>query len=189
MAAKQSAFITGANARIKIGGKTMAYCTDVSYNIAVQTIPIEVMGTYEVKDNTPVSYTVDGAFSIIRYTAAAQALDKTNPAIPNGAATGNSPGAINIEEGTLNSHLNPGQMLASGTFDLEINELLAPLTGVGAGTVTGVFKIANCRLTRRGMTLNKRGVYVDQYAFVGILGGDNETVGSNVTPSGFADLS
>jgi len=187
MSGKQSAFITGANARIKIDGITLAYCTDVSYNIAVQTIPIETMGTYEVRDNTPVSYTVDGAFSIIRYTAKAANLDPTNPAITNPATTGNAPGAINIAEGTLNSHLNPAALLASGTFDLTINEQLAGATGTGS-TDENVFVIKDCRLTRRGMTLNKRGVYVDQYAFVGVLAGDNETGTSSTALSSFTDL-
>jgi hypothetical protein len=188
MAGKQSAFITGANARVKVGGKTLAYCTDVSYNIAVQTIPIETMGTYEVRDNTPVAYTVDGAFSIIRYTKEAANLDNTNPAIPNPNTDGNRPAAVNTEEGTMNHHLNPALILSSGTFDVEIQEALPDAGGTSAASTKNVFKISDCRLTRRGMTLNKRGVYVDQYAFVGILAGDNED-GHDVASSAFTDLS
>ena len=187
MAGKQSAFITGANARIKIDGLTLAYCTDVSYNIAVQTIPIETMGTYEVRDNTPVSYTVDGAFSIIRYTAKAATTDTANPAITKPSTTGNAPGAIGLKEGTLNSHLNPASLLQSGTFDLTINEQLPNVAGT-ASTDENVFIIKDCRLTRRGMTLNKRGVYVDQYAFVGVLAGDNEGTVAAVDLSSFKDL-
>jgi hypothetical protein len=68
MAGIHAGFVTGARAKIKIGGQTMGYAADVAYNITVATIPIETMGKYEVHSNEPVSYTVDGSFSIVRYT-------------------------------------------------------------------------------------------------------------------------
>ena len=192
MAGKQSAFITGANARIKAAGKTLAYCTDVSYNLTVQTIPIETMGTYEVRDNVPVAFTVDGTFSIIRYTKNAASIKTPGDAsINQSAINGNHPSAIGAPDENLGKHLNPKQLLQSGTFDLEIGERLALAAGTGEGDVKGVFKVQNCRLTRRGMTLNKRGVYVDQYAYVGVLAGDTEDSGAAtedvVGPSGVGE--
>jgi hypothetical protein len=46
MAAKAPSFVTGANAKIKAGGKTFAYASDVSYQVIVDTVPIETMGRY-----------------------------------------------------------------------------------------------------------------------------------------------
>lgn len=176
MAGKQSAFVTGANARLKLGDITLAYATDVSYSVTVQTIPIETLGTYEVRDNTPVAYNIDGSFSIIRYTKAAAAIDASGGnerAISGAAISGNQPNRIPIAEGSLGDHLNPNRILQSGTFDLIITEQVPNDDGSGSVN-SSVYKIENCRLTRRGMSLNKRGVYVDQYAFVAILGGDFE---------------
>ena len=178
-------FITGANAKIKMFDETLAYCTDVGYNIDVQTIPIESMGKYEVHSNEPVSYSVSGTLSVIRYTnrAAGSNIDGANQ-------SGNRPEEMGDASGSnAQAHLDPRKILSSETFDLEIFEK----TGEGAADSQSVFKISDCRLTRRGATLNKRGVLVDQYAFVGILAGDTDSgeydvSGSRMGGDGSIDL-
>lgn len=185
MAQMKPGFITGANAKIKMFGKTLAYCSDVSYNVVVQTIPIESIGKYEVHSNEPVAYSVDGSFSVIRYTKNAT-LPAAGGTIKDAAdGKGNSP--RNIEgagsEGNAGQHLDPSEMLASQTFDLEIHEKRA-------NGDTSLYKVADCRITRRGMSLNKRGVVVDNYAFVGILATDSDIAsGDQVGNSGTEDLS
>jgi len=167
MAKLGNAFITGANAKIVIDNVTMAYCSDVSYNINVQTIPVETMGKYEVHANEPVAYSVNGGFSIVRYTNNAAAIvDAANVETTpqNMSAAGNG-----AKSTTLGEHLDPRKILASGTFDVEIHEK----RDADGGTYA-VFLVQDCRLTSRGMTLNKRGVMVDNYAFVGILAGDKD---------------
>lgn len=190
MAEKRPGFITGANARIKAFSRTLAYCSDVSYNITVQTIPVESMGKYEVHSNEPVAYTVDGTFSIIRYTA--NAIDANITGVSNG---NNSPDNVQDSgKGNMNQHINPASILGSQTFDLEIHEKRQGVGSGGSGGAgdvgqTEVFRVVDCRLTRRGMTLNKRGVMVDNYAFVGILGQDSDVPDpSLVGNSGDTDL-
>ncbi len=193
MSGMKQAFVTGANAKIKLFGKTMAYATDVSYNVTVQTIPIESMGKYEVHANEPVAYMVDGTFSVIRYTKQA-ALSNVQDA----AASGNSPVYIGTAEAGSNAfdHLNPQNILVSQSFDLEIFQKIAQAAGAGGatgnnnGTDQAVSKVRDCRLTRRGMTLNKRGIMVDNYAFVGIYLDDTDVDanGGVVGPSGQEDL-
>jgi len=175
MAGKKAGFVTGANAKIKVFNKVLAYCSDVGYNITVQTIPVESMGKYEVHSNEPVSYSVDGSFSVIRYTARA-----TTSAIVDVAANGNAPSMVADSDRTMFEHMDPKDILTSETFDLDIYEK-------SSGDDVHVFRVSDCRLTRRGMTLNKRGVMVDNYAFVGILGedkDDDEVIGG----SGDTDL-
>ena len=165
MANMKAGFVAGANARIKMFNETMAYCSDVSYNVTVQTIPVESMGKYEVHSNEPVAYTVDGTFSVIRYTGRAKESGIANV---QATAEGNDPSEVgDSSDINMAQHLDPGALLDSETFDLEIYEKSA--TG---GTDRGVYKVQDCRLTRRGMSLNKRGVMVDNYAFVGIIGFD-----------------
>jgi hypothetical protein len=184
MAKMKPGFITGANAKIKLFNKTVAYCADVAYNITVQTIPIESMGKYEVHSNEPVSYSVDGSFSIIRYTKRASSGAEGGKIKDVASGKGNSPAEIDDgANGDAMQHLNPAKLLASQTFDLEIYEK-------NANGETQVFLIQDCRLTRRGMTLNKRGVMVDNYAYVGILATDTDIATAEQTGnSGSTDLS
>jgi hypothetical protein len=190
MAEKRPGFITGANARIKAFNRTLAYCSDVSYNVTVQTIPVESMGKYEVHSNEPVAYSVDGTFSIIRYTKNAHDMGISD------VADSNHNGPDNIQDsakGNMNQHIDPASILGSQTFDLEIHEKRQATAG-GSGAAgdigeTEVFRVVDCRLTRRGMTLNKRGVMVDNYAFVGILAQDSDVAdASKVSNSGDEDL-
>lgn len=181
-------YITGASAKVKIFGKTLAYCTDVSYSVSVQTIPIESMGKFEVHSNEPVAYSVDGSFSIIRYAKQASTLVGGDA-----AANGNAPGQVgDSSAGYAKGHLDPSAILNSSTFDLEIYQKQAldsdPLaTGIQE---IPVVKVADCRIVRRGGVLSKRGVLVENYAFVGVLlhDGTGDTA-DLVANSGETDLS
>lgn len=183
MAQMKPGFITGANAKIKAFGKTLAYCADVSYNISVDTIPIESMGKYEVHSNEPVGFRVDGTMSIIRYTKRAAGND--GGTIGDAASNGNAPLRVDGgSAGNAGEHFDPRTLLASQTFDLEIIEKTADTASENA-----VMTVSDCRLIRRGMSLNKRGVMVDNYAFVGILATDKDIGTANeVGNSGTDDL-
>lgn len=185
MANKIPSFITGASAKIKIGAKTMAYAQDVSYNVTVTTIPIETMGRYEVVSNEPVAYFVDGTLSIVRYTAEASI-----EGMQSAAAGGNG-----VDQWA--GGFNPGVLISSGTFDLEIMQKsthvgtgFVPATPTtpatpGAVTTTSVMKLIDCRLTRMGGAINKRGILVEQFSFNAILA---ESAGNAVSNSGDQDL-
>lgn len=164
MAGIKPAFVTGANAKIKAGNITLAYAQDVSYNVTVTTIPIETMGRYEVVSNEPVAYFVDGTLSVIRYTEAAQNMDKTNP---TGEGNGIGKWNLNGTPGEGAKHINPAQLLASETWDLEVFQKTE------AGDVPAVIRLFDCRFTRKGGAINKRGVLVEQYAFNAILADDD----------------
>lgn len=166
MAGIKPSFVTGANAKIKAGDLTLAYAQDVSYNVTVTTIPIETMGRYEVVSNEPVAYFVDGTLSVIRYTSVAGGL-------AGAAATGNGVGNwdFNNPNGTdAGQHFDPAQLLASQTWDLEIFQ---KSDDGGQIVTTRVVKVKDCRLTRKGGAINKRGVLVEQFSFNAILADDD----------------
>lgn len=179
MAGKKPSFITGANAKIKAGNLTIAYAQDVSYNVTTTTVPIETMGRYEVVSNEPVAYFVEGSMSVIRYTKVA--FDKGMSGV---AQNGNGAGNWNFGTGgKASEHINPGELLASQTWDLEVFQ---KYDNGGAVDTELVEKIRDCRLTRKGGGINKRGVLVENFAFVGILAdGDSFTA----SESGDEDLS
>jgi hypothetical protein len=172
-------FLTGANAKIVINNKLIAYAADVSYNIDAITIPVEVMGRYEVLSNETIAYGVNGSFTVVRY---AQDM-AVNAKIDDAAQSGNA--ADNLGVGL---HQNPSKMLESSTFQLDIfqkykeaadpNAAPAPAGNV---SMVGIFTIENCRIVRRVGSLSKRGVLMETYAFVGILGGDMKEDGSGIS--------
>lgn len=179
MAGKKPSFITGANAKIKSGGLTLAYAQDVNYSTTVDVVPIETMGRYEVVSNEPVGYRVEGTLNVVRYTKIAQANG-----MQGAAAGGNGVGKWAMPTGgTGSQHLNPGDLLASQTWDLEIFQ---KFDNAGAIDSTKVVKIKDCRFRSKGGAINKRGVLVENFSFVAILGEDDSFDSSN---SGDTDLS
>jgi len=159
MAGQKPSFITGANAKIKVGGKTMAYAQDVSYSATTTTIPIETMGRYEVVANEPVAYFVDGTLSVIRYTNIAKDNNMDGVAV-EGNGTGKL--ALGSDGALASDHMNPGDMLASESFDLEIFQ---KFDKEGTTDSQKVIKLIDCRFTRKGGAINKRGILVEQFAF------------------------
>lgn len=179
MAGKKPSFITGATAKIKLNDVTMAYAQDVSYSVTVTTIPIETMGRYEVVANEPVAYFVDGTLSIIRYTNAAGKQ--------YGSGQSNDNGNASNKWGTgAGAHFNPGQLIGSETFDMEIFSKFSSdaidvkdADGTKIGTQDrSITKLVDCRFTRKGGAINKRGVLVEQYAFNAILQDDDGVASS-----------
>jgi hypothetical protein len=187
MAAKKPSFITGANAKIKVGGKTFAYAADVSYQVVVDTIPIETMGRYEAVSNEPVNYSVAGELSVVRYTGIAKQNN-----MPGTNTGGNGLGKVDYTTGGNGSHeLNPGNLLVSQTWDLAVfqKEQASATAGGDTAIVTDSVEfitIKDCRFTRKTAALNKRGILVDRLAFVGILADDESF---DVSNSGDQDLS
>ena len=76
-------FITGANAKIKVNGKTLAFCTDLSYSVDVIHQTPKVLGMYEGTSVEPLGYSVSGSFTVIRYVKDVKA---STGAAPRGLA-------------------------------------------------------------------------------------------------------
>lgn len=170
MSGKKPSFVTGANAKIQVGGKTFAYASDVSYQVIVDVIPIETMTRYEPVTHEPVNYSVAGELSVVRYSRIAKQNN-----MPGTNAGGNGPGAVNYNTGGNQSNeFNPGNMLLSQTWDLSVFQQEQSGTtsaGDSANRVDSVeiIKIKDCRFSRMSEGLNKRGILVARYSFVGVL--------------------
>jgi hypothetical protein len=172
--------VTGSNAKLKFGGKTLAYATDVSYSVDVSVVPVEVMGSYEVITNEPIAVNVRGSFTIVRYTA------KGNAGLPASAKDGNGVGRFG---GGQTDAFNPGKMLSTSTVDLEIFQKSAQVgTDGAASSVDSIVKISDCRLTRLSSGLNKRGIMTESYDFVGILYSDESFAGAASPSNTITDL-
>ena len=175
MAQIRPSLITGANAKIKVGDKVLAYAVNVAYGVSVDAIPVETMGRYEVVTYEPISYYVSGSLAVIRYTG--RAATERPDSVPDSATTGNG------TEYWVNGHFNPATLINSETLDIEIFQKFG--TG-NPGTSTSddvqVIKLNNCRLTAKGSNLSKRGYLVESYDFVGVLHVDEGNIAMARTP-------
>lgn len=179
--AQRPGFITGASARVAVFGKTFAYATDVSYNVQVEMLPIETMGRYEAHSNEPIGYRVSGSFSLIRYSKYASVANIENVA-------DNKTNAPADVDARMKAQLDPSQLLLSETFNMEIFQRAATTATATTTEQKTVMMLTDCRITSRSGSLNRRGVMVENYAFVGILMHDTDAVAGIVGNSGFEDL-
>lgn len=191
MAGKVTSLITGSNAKITFDGVTLAYATDVSYDVTVQTIPVETMGRYEVLANEPIAYLVTGSFSIVRYTASAAvsgvANNKKGNGIGNWKGTQNKKGFDAKKSGGGNSvQVDPGQLLTSKTVDIVLYRKKVNNPGTTAADQEMFMTIKDARLTRMAGSVNKRGVLMETFQFVAEIA-DNDTF--TASASGEQDLS
>jgi hypothetical protein len=176
MAGIVPSFVTGANAKVTVGGVTFAYASDVSYNVSVDTIPIETMGRYEAVVNEPVNYSVSGSLSIVRYTAVVKQI---NPNLPGTAAGGNGLGNVNYKTGGNGAdEIDPANILLSTSWDLQVFQKMQASAVTGGGNATtsngpSFITIKDCRFNRKSAQITKRGILVDRMDFVGILASDD----------------
>jgi hypothetical protein len=134
-------FLTGANAKIKLNGKTMAFCTDVSYSIDIIHQTPKVLGMYEGSSIEPLGYSVSGSFTVIRYAKdAAKAIgnhpngttanDAGNGVGNWGGVWGGKTGDILARngignDGRANEALDPSKFFNGTSFDIEIYQKTA----------------------------------------------------------------
>lgn len=170
-------FITGANAKVKLNGKTLAFCTDLSYSISVAHQTPKILGMYEGSSVEPLGYTVQGSFTIIRYAKDAKANigsapghvaanDAGNGAGNWGAAWDSGGGAFFARNGIGNdgrAHeaLDPSKFQNGTTFDIQVYQK------TGKGDV-GVANIRNARITQADFSISKKGVAMQRFTFVAL---------------------
>jgi hypothetical protein len=113
-------FVTGAKAIVKIRSTAIAFCSDVTYNVNVQHVPIESLGIFEIISHEPVAYSVEGSFSVVRYASDNGQLEVFRTSLNAGAGTQQT--ANHAAGLQINDHINPGAILTSTTFDMEVVE-------------------------------------------------------------------
>ena len=173
-------FLTGANAKIKLNNKTMAFCTDLSYSITVNVQNPKILGMYESHSMEPVGYSVTGTFSVIRYMSGVKSA-VNNP--PNGVSEqGNGLGNWGGDDivsrigagndGRPNEHLNPKLLSTSGMFDVEIYQKVSTQTGTSKNgdpifstSLCAVARIRDCRIEKADFSISKTSAAIEQFTF------------------------
>ena len=177
MSGKAPFFLTGANAKIKVNNKTLAFATDISYSVEVKHADPRVLGMYEGHSIEPLAYYVTGSFTVIRYTADVKdKIRDSGRSTPNSVRNkGNGLGAIGGNDlsfglgdfglGAKNTEvdmagaLNPARMQTASGFMIEIFQK-------HVGGDTPVAKIRGARVTRADFNIgNKKSPAVERYTF------------------------
>lgn len=151
MANKSSFFLTGANARIIINNTTVAYATDISYNVHVEHAEPRVLGRFEVETIQPLAYNVEGQLSIIKYARGLKSYLKERApdnasdngsgvgSLRSGSALGAVGSALGLPttdgqfDGGADEAFVPGRFFQSKMFNIEIRQKI-PI--VDTGTIT-----------------------------------------------------
>lgn len=179
-------FITGANAKVRVNDKTLAFCTDLSYSVQVLTQTPKILGMYEGSSVEPLGYTVSGSFSVIRY--AKDVHSNAGGKVPQGAAhndAGNGVGNWGSawgsglgsffarngvgNDGRANEALDPSKFANSVTFDIQVYQKTE-------GGAVGVANIRNARITQADFSLTKKGAAVQRFNFVALYADEDSFV-------------
>jgi hypothetical protein len=184
MAGTRPFFLTGANAKLKLNGKTFAFCTDFTCSVQIAHQTPKVLGMYEGVSVEPLSYNVMGAFSIIRYVHNAEAniggnvphgVDPNDAgngvgawgSIWGGGALGNLPSQLGNpfaggSDGRANEALDPSTYQQGTTFDIEVYQHNPN------GDPLGVIKVRSARISKADFSINKRSPGMDKFEYVAL---------------------
>jgi len=185
-------FLTGANAKILLNNKTVAYCTNVSYKVTVRHATPRVLGRFEVETIQPLSYDVVGTMTLIRYAAGLKDFfggrHIDTPAAINQAGNGlGSFGPSGIDgvvaslgipdsnlpfDGAPDENLVPGRLFQSKLFNIEIRQKLPPQETKQFGSLRSRDIIDNVQAGGAGANATSettvvllRGCRVEEYSF------------------------
>lgn len=159
-------FFTGARAKIKVNNKTLAYATNISYSVDVNHAAPTLLGMYEASSVEPLSYKVNGEFTIIRYVSGVPDANVINTADKE---TGNGIGnwkSFNTSasdplkyatDSRTNESLNPGRLDQALGFDIEIWHDNVPAA-----------KIRNARITRASFSVATDTLAQQVFAFTAL---------------------
>lgn len=172
-------FLTGANAKIKVNGTTLAYCTNLSYSVKVEHATPTVLGMFEASSVEPLGYKVTGAFSIVRYIAdvvednAAEQLDSPFGTNNKGNGIGNwgtdNISIANLGDGRAYENLIPKRLDKATTFDIEVFQKLK-------GKNTGVAKIRDVRITQSDFALTKKAAATQTFNFTALYADEDSFI-------------
>ena len=188
MSGRRPFFLTGANAKIKVNGVTLAFATNLSYSVRVEHATPTVLGMYEPSSIEPLSYAVTGQFTVIRYVA--DVADKIK-GISGASELGNGIGAwgkkgnlsnpvkriFDPTDGRAYESFDPSKLEVASRFSIEVFQKTGDET-------QSVSRIRDARITQSDFnigqksaatqTFNFTALYVDEDTFLADFSGSGQ---------------
>ena len=138
MAGIQPTFITGAAVKVRLNGKTLAFCSDFSCSVQILTQTPKVLGKFEGDSVEPLGYLVSGSFSVIRYAKGVKKASGSR-SFPHGLAANDAGNGVGNwgtvwggklgdilarngigNDGRAHEALDPSKFANGTTFDIQI---------------------------------------------------------------------
>jgi hypothetical protein len=150
VANKKPFFITGSNCKIKVNGVTIAYATDLSYSVSIGHIPVKILGIYESDTIEPVSYSVTGSFTVIRYVdGASNYIGKMEGSNGYGNGVGSFADSSQFtrpdllrSDGKADQSANPAKLGDATGFDIEIYQKIVKKSS-DSNLISSLFQAAS----------------------------------------------
>lgn len=184
MAGQSSFFLTGANAKIKLDGKTIAFAADFSYSVEVVHATPQLLGMYEMANIEPLAYKVTGSMTIVRYAKnMKEFIEDDGRVAPAGVnKSGNSIGGLlptnkvkaavqstvglGMNHGQAYDSLDPSKLKSAMKFDIELYQKGERRDGTK--DVQAFARLRECRLIRVDGGVAKRGMATEKWTFQAI---------------------
>lgn len=191
-------FVTAPRLRLKVGDNVMAYAIgfDIRFGVSVQ--PVVPIGEFKPVALEPVMIgPVGGTMQIVRLlskdtqgnqlalspdgTVTTAANQQANPQTQSGNTAGSQNSNSLLEQKNLFRMLDPGQILMSTTFDVDVY-MWRPVQGDGTSDITDLaqlptaklttklwMSIKNCRITSRNTNIAMGQLVNEPLNFQGLL--------------------
>ena len=194
MSGVRPTMISAPRVTLYLNGDPIAYAIGLSLNVGVSIIPVYTMGNFQPVSLEPVMYApVTGVFQIIRLSSQEYRQNQAKLSPGNAPAVGTVVDNAVLGQQGLFAQLDPAQVLASATFDLNvyIKHIIATLDAKGQpvvnsnGSTTDLIsflRIQDCRITgvntniAMGSLVNQPLSYQGLLAINTTLGADQETL-------------
>lgn len=144
--------ITGAKAKVKIGGVTVGYATGVSIVETTINGRVESLGFIDSREITPIGRVVTATASMIRIFNVQDAvvpngddIDRGDELIVGGATNTNGPTSASVND-SLNARTTKVLQAAQNPFNLEIYDNIS-------GQV--IYTVVNCRLASQNIAVDR----------------------------------
>lgn len=169
-------FLTGANAKIRVNDKVLAYVTNLSYSVQINHATPTVLGMYEPSSIEPLSYKVTGSFTVARYIA--DIKSDVGGTAPSGTSdSGNGLGGWGPDstigkfasgfdikkggDGRAYENMDPSKMNKATTFNMEVYQKFD-------GGQRSVANIRDVRITRADFNLGTKSVASQTFNFAAL---------------------
>jgi hypothetical protein len=172
MSGKKPLFLTGANAKIKVNGVTLAYAVDLSYSIRVEHATPTVLGMYEASSVEPISYSVTGTFTVVRYVAEMHEKTGGNAGTSkkgNGAGTWGGDAGLLKTTGRAYESFVPSKLSTSSSFSIEIFQKYN-------GGSMPVAKIRDARITASDFQIDKKSTAMQRFSFTALYADEDSFI-------------
>jgi hypothetical protein len=152
MSNQLSSFMAGAQLKIYVNGKSVAFAQSLSFQESMEVVPVGGLGAYSYHALEPLRYSASGSLTITRWSnALTQEIQatygKTGQVVPNpisGAPISTTQDGNSLLDGVM---FNPVALLAAPTFDIEVY-IRKPSAGGAAGAdLTHVYTLQHCRMS------------------------------------------